>query len=62
VVDIGSVIDKKINADAANKHWGLTSNRDPEYIRKRYLSGGRRSELAKRFGIQYAEFFNYMGS
>ena len=60
VVDIGSVIETKINADIANKHWGLGSSREPEDVRKRYMGGGRRSELAKRFGLEHAEFFNYM--
>ena len=60
VVDIGSAIEKKINADIANRHWGLGRSRDPEEIRKRYMSGGRRRALVERFGLEHAEFFNYM--
>jgi LmbE family N-acetylglucosaminyl deacetylase len=60
VVDISSVIETKINADIANRHWGLGRSRDPEEIRKRYMSGGRRRAVAERFGLEHAEFFNYM--
>jgi LmbE family N-acetylglucosaminyl deacetylase len=60
VVDIGSVIDKKIDADIANRHWGLGRSRDPEDIRERYMSGGRQRAVAESFGLEHAEFFNYM--
>ena len=52
VVDISSVIEKKINADIANRHWGLGRSRDPEEIRKRYMSGGRRRAVAERLSGQ----------
>ncbi|MFC1539470.1 PIG-L deacetylase family protein, partial [Candidatus Latescibacterota bacterium] len=67
IVDISSTIEKKINADIANKSWGLGS-RNPEAIRKR-LTGDEQpnpwgvpmSTLTKRFGLKYAEFFHHMG-
>jgi len=67
VVDISSVIEKKINADIANKTWGIGS-RNPEDIRKWWMGevqpdsdGVPKGYLTKLFGLKYAEFFNHMG-
>ena len=66
VVDISSTIEKKINADIANKSWGL-GNRNPEVIRKSLLNNyggigsGEGEKQVKRFGLKYAEFFHHIG-
>jgi LmbE family N-acetylglucosaminyl deacetylase len=70
IVDISSVIEKKIHADVANAHWGITNRRDYESVKKRWMSGGFYQEpwmsggwyasIAKEFGFEHAEFFNYM--
>ena len=59
IVDIGSVIEQKIEAQIAGRWWGGPAGMEPEDRRKRSLTRGGRSELLKRFGLKYGEFFNY---
>ncbi len=59
IVDIGSVIEQKIEAQLAGRWWGGPAGLDPEFRRQGYLKRGEDSETLKRFGIKYAEYFNY---
>ncbi|MFC1650447.1 PIG-L deacetylase family protein [Candidatus Latescibacterota bacterium] len=60
VVDISSVIDKKVEANLANKIWGPHAGRDFKSI-KESLTRGREGQLGRHFGLEYAEAFVHHG-
>ncbi len=59
IVDIGSVIEQKIEAQIAGRWWGGPAGMEPEERRKQSLARGERNEMLNRFGIKYGEIFNY---
>jgi len=60
IVDISSVIDKKVEANLANKIWGPHAGKDFKTI-KYSLTRGSEGQLGRHFGIEYAEAFVHQG-
>ncbi|MFC1650333.1 PIG-L deacetylase family protein [Candidatus Latescibacterota bacterium] len=58
IVDISSVIDKKVEANLANKNWGPHARSDFKTI-KDSLTNGREGQLGRHFGLEYAEAYVY---
>ncbi len=58
VVDISSVIDKKVEAVLCHKHWGPGVGRDFKSLKESYTKGSP-GQLGRHFGLEYAETFVY---